>query len=318
MYFCVMRFLRNTDYYRLIQPNDLDALLLSANDAGYDGNQLLIDSENTAIEIIKNALCARFDLDRIFTDTPIYSSGTTYYGQNRVQYHEAEYNSSSTYAVGNRVSYNNNIYECNTNGTTGTWNAAKWNFICLDYALFYANIPNSEFQSFTNYLAGTTVWFSDNYTYTALRNTNGQSLNNAVFSEYGADKTVPYDGGTSQQLQDVSNTVYWRKNSIYSFSNTLPTDGTKWTQGDNRSQLIVEKVIDIALFNLFTSISPRNIPEVRLIRYDGNDRNQNGGAMGWLKKVALGEIPALLPQKYPVQGIPFVFGTGAPKQQNTY
>lgn len=66
MYFCVMRFLRNTDYYRLIQPNDLDALLLSANDAGYDGNQLLIDSENTAIEIIKNALCARFDLDRIF------------------------------------------------------------------------------------------------------------------------------------------------------------------------------------------------------------------------------------------------------------
>lgn len=314
-----MRFLRNTDYYRLIQPEDLNALLLSAENAGYDGDQLLIDSENTAIEVIKNALCARYDLDRIFTDTPIYSSGTTYYGQNRVQYHEPAYDDSLTYSVGARRSYNNNIYECNTTiGTPEAFTLSKWNFICLDYALFYANIPNSEFQSFTNYLAGTTVWFSDNYTYTALRNTNGQSLNNAVFSEYGADRTVPYDNSPVPQLQDISNTAYWQRNSIYSFSNIIPTNGTKWTQGDNRSQLIVEKVIDIALFNLFTSISPRNIPEVRLIRYDGNDRNQNGGAMGWLKKVALGEIPALLPQKYPVQGIPFVFGTGAPKQQNTY
>lgn len=314
-----MSFLRKTDYYRLIQPNDLDTLLQAADEAGYDGEQLLLDSENTAIETIKNALLARYDIDRVFTDTPVYDPAATYYAQSRVQYHEAAYDDSITYAAGDRRSYENKIYECNTTiGTPEAFDISHWDFVCLDYALFYAITPNPEFQEFTNYEQGVTVWYKDNYTYTALKPTTGQSLNNVVYSNYGADRTIPFDGGTQVYNEGVSNTAYWLRNSVYSFTGIIPTDGTKWIQGDNRSQMIIQNVIDITLFNLFSSVSPRNIPELRMIRYDGNDRNQNGGAMGWCKKVALGQIPVMLPQKTPAEGLPFVFGTGAPKSQNTY
>lgn len=41
------------------------------------------------------------------------------------------YDSTSTYAVGDLVVYNNTVYECNTNGTTGTWNSSKWDLVSV-------------------------------------------------------------------------------------------------------------------------------------------------------------------------------------------
>lgn len=316
-----MRFLRTTDYYRLIQPNDLNVLLQSAQTAGYNGTQLLIDCENGALETVKSYLSARYDLNRVFSDTPIYNSGTTYYGQNRVQYHEPAYSASSTYAIGTRVSINNNIYQCSTTiSTPEVFTLAHWTFICLDYALFYITLPYPEFQEFTNYPSGIQVWFSDDYTYTAIKSTKGQLPNSSVYSEYGADKDFPIvDTGGTRLLEDVSSTQYWTKSgSKYSVTGTLPTDGTKWTSGDNRNALMVQHIIDITLFNLYSTVSPRNIPELRYVRFDGNDRNQNGGAIGWLKKVASGDISVNLAQKYPQQGLSVVFNSGAPKSQNTY
>lgn len=315
-----MRFLRTSDYYRLIQPNDLDALLLSATNAGYDGEQLLIDSENTAIELISSYIKQRYDVTRIFTDTPDFDNATTYYAQNRVQYHEPAYNATLTYSIGDRRSYNNKIYEANTTiGTPEAFNAAKWDFVCLDYALYYVTLPYPEFLPFANYVASNQVWSSDNYTYTALKNTTGQSLNNVVYSEYGADKNTSNYEPNTIYAQDLTNSFSWQRSvSKYSITSILPTDGTKWTEGDNRSQLIIQTVIDIALFNLFSAISPRNIPELRLIRYDGNDKNANGGAIGWLKKIASGTISAELPERNPVQGLPIVWGSSFPKSNNLY
>lgn len=314
-----MRFLRKSDYYRLIQPNDLTTLLSTASQAGYDPDQLLIDSENAAIEMVKSYLSARYDLTRAFSDTPVFSTSTTYYATERVQYHETAYSTSSTYALNARVSYSGSIYRCTTAVTTPeAFDAAKWTFVCLDYALFYVTLPYAEFLPLTNYLSGAQVWWSDNYTYTALRNTKGEPLSAAVYSYYGAD--LENDPNQPAYKDDVSNTAVWSKSaSKYSvLAGTLPTDATKWTAGDNRSQLLIEHIIDITLFNLYSTISPRNIPELRLIRFDGNDRHQNGGAMGWLKKVADGVVAAQLPEKYPIQGLPVVFSSGAPKNINFY
>lgn len=314
-----MRFLRKSDYYRLIQPNDLTTLLSTATQAGYDSDQLLIDAENGAIELVKSYLSARYDLDRAFTDTPVWAAATTYYGQNRVQYHEPAYSATATYAVNDRVSYNGSIYKCITAITTPeAFTAAKWTFVCLDYALFYVTLPYPEWQPFTNYTAGDQVWWKDDYTYTALRDAKGQLLNAAVYSKPGAD--LNNDPNQPSVLEDPANTAYWQKSaSKYSVvAGTLPTDATNWTAGDNRSQLLIEHIIDIALFNLYSTISPRNIPELRMIRYDGNRPNQVGGAIGWLKKVCAGEVMAQLPEKYTQQGLPLVFSSGAPKQINTY
>lgn len=60
--------------------------------------------------------------------------------------------------------------------------------------------------------------------------------------------------------------------------------------GTARDNKLLQVVIDIALYHLFTTVVPRNIPEIRSIRYDGNDPRQQGGAIGWLKMVQKGTI----------------------------
>jgi len=39
------------------------------------------------------------------------------------------YNGALTYNSGDTVVYNHTVYECNTNGTTGTWNSSKWTIV---------------------------------------------------------------------------------------------------------------------------------------------------------------------------------------------
>jgi hypothetical protein len=54
-------------------------------------------------------------------------------------------------------------------------------------------------------------------------------------------------------------------------------------------------MIDITLYHLLSRM-PRNFSDIRKERYDGNSPNQNGGAIGWLKRVSKGEINADLPE----------------------
>jgi hypothetical protein len=55
-------------------------------------------------------------------------------------------------------------------------------------------------------------------------------------------------------------------------------------------------MIDISLYHLHSRINPRNIPQLRMIRYDGMGPNQTGGSIGWLKKIMIGDISADLPR----------------------
>lgn len=56
---------------------------------------------------------------------------------------------------------------------------------------------------------------------------------------------------------------------------------------DLRNKLIVMYAVDILLYHLHASINPRQIPEIRFIRYEA--------AISWLKKVSKGEIMPNLP-----------------------
>ena len=317
-----MRFLKNSDY-RLIAPDELDVLLTQAvGNSGYSKSQMLQDFENGAIEEISSYIMARYDVARIFTDTPVWNSGTTYYGQQRVEYHEPAFNPATIYTIGQRVSEAGSIYSSIAGSAAHAFNAAEWTFVCLDYALFYVSIPYPEFQEFANYSKGSQTWFKDNHTYLALQDTQGAKLGDAYYSTYGADTTTTDVGGSiySKPTQDITNQYVWAKSTLpYTVvAGTLPTDGTKWTPGDNRSQLLIEHIVDIVLFKLCATVVPRSIPEIRILRYNGNDVNSNGGAIGWCKKIANGDIEANLYNVYKQQGLSIVWGSSAPKQINTY
>lgn len=88
-------------------------------------------------------------------------------------------------------------------------------------------------------------------------------------------------------------TLYY---SIGTMSGFYPNDTTYWIRGDNRNQLILMYMIDMTLYHLHSRINPRNVPDIRVVRYDGNGPNQTGGAIGWLKKVMSGEISPDLPE----------------------
>lgn len=71
----------------------------------------------------------------------------------------------------------------------------------------------------------------------------------------------------------------------------LPTNTTKFTAGDNREPKLKTVVIDIVLYNIHSRITPRDIPEIRQIRYDGaGNKDKSEHAIGWLEKVQKGTI----------------------------
>lgn len=73
------------------------------------------------------------------------------------------------------------------------------------------------------------------------------------------------------------------------------TSTTDFEQKDDRNPKLVEVVIDIVLYNIHSRINPKSVPLHRRIRYDGDDEQQRGGALGYLKGVQKGTITPDLP-----------------------
>jgi len=76
------------------------------------------------------------------------------------------------------------------------------------------------------------------------------------------------------------------------------TNTTFFTQTDDRNKKLVQITTDVFLYHLHTRLNPRNIPEHRKIRYDGDGDISNAmSAIKWLLMVQKGTIaPALTPK----------------------
>jgi hypothetical protein len=105
-----------------------------------------------------------------------------------------------------------------------------------------------------------------------------------------------YNSSLGQQVKNyapddpMAGAAYWGIGAAYQIeANTPLTDNNYWSTGDNRSQQLVMFMIDITLYHLHSRISPRNIPELRVKRYDE--------AIAWLKKAGKGEVTANLKVK---------------------
>lgn len=277
------RLLRNSDYLRHIQNDNL----LQVIEKDYS---ILLDVEQSAQSEIISYLAQRYITDKVFTDTTEFDINATYYGKNLIEYTANEYAVNVAYVVDDRVSYKGKIYKniLACTGVVPTF-ATNWEYITEDKSLYFAKTNEQEWSVSTTYAVNDVVWYND-IVYTCIAESTGN---------------LPTDTG------------YWTAGATYSFDGFYPENTTYWTKGDNRNQQIVMYLIDITLYHLHCRINPRNVPDIRAVRYDGMNALQTGGAIGWLKKVASGDVTADLPAILPVQGNSIRYGS-VTKNTNTY
>lgn len=277
------RLLRDLDYSRATKSDQVLTQVIQEN------WQATKDFEQAAQSEMISYLAQRYVTSQIFTDTKVFDIAATYNGKQLVEWTATAFSAAAVYTTGQYVLQAGYIYKSIAGSTAHAFNSAEWTQICLDKTLFYVTLPEDEYSNTTSYVAGDMVYYN-NIKYTCLVPTVG---------------IIP------------TNTGFWTAGSAYTITATYPDDDTKWTEGDNRNQQIVMYLIDITLFHLFSSVAPRNIPDLRKERYDGNNATQNGGAIAWLKRVASGDITADLPNILPQQGMSIRWGNSDGTQTKT-
>lgn len=268
------RLLRDLDYLKVIQSDNL-AQIIESN------QQIKLDMEQAAQSEMISYLTQRYIVSQIFTDTTVFDISATYGAKALVEYTEPAFNSLTAYTTGVRVSYNGNIYQATTSTGPGAFDANAFTLITENQSLYYVTLPFPEFNPATTYSVGSQVWYNGSV-YTAL---------------YATTNIYP----------DTS-TQYWGVGVPYTITGILPTSSPIWTKGDNRNQQIVLYLLDITLYHLHSRINPRNIPALRMHRYNGDDPMDRGGAIGWLKHVGSGDVTADLPNIAPQQGMSIRWG----------
>jgi hypothetical protein len=93
----------------------------------------------------------------------------------------------------------------------------------------------------------------------------------------------------------------------YTIFDTLPTNTIYWQQGDNRSQLMKLHYMEMVLFYLNKTITPTNIPEIRVKGYKM--------ALDYLEALGTGKKNSPILQLQPAQGNPIRFGGQVRKNQ---
>lgn len=267
------RLLRNLDYLRVIQDSNLEQIIES-------NQQTKLDVEQSAQSEMISYLTQRYIVNQIFTDTKVFDITATYNGKQLVEWTASAFSAATVYTTGQYVLQAGYIYKSIAGSAAHAFNSAEWTQICLDKTLFYVTLPELEYSNSVTYAIGDKVYYN-NIEYTCLISTVG---------------ILP------------TNDQFWSAGTAYTLTATYPDDDTKWTEGDNRNQQIVMYLLDITLYHLHSRINPRNIPDLRKERYDGNNATQNGGAIAWMKRVASGDITADLPQILPQQGMSIRWG----------
>lgn len=267
------RLLRLKDYERAIQSDNL-AQVVESN------YTLLLDVEQAAQLTMIGHLKQRYITEQVFANTGTFNIATTYKGKNLIEYTEATFSDTTVYTTNQRVVYNGNIYKSIAGSAAHAFIPYEWTLICEDKLLFYIKLPYPEYDNSATYAIGDEVWYN-NYKYTCMQPVSG---------------ILP------------KNTSYWTQGSLYSVTGFYPENTTYWTQGDNRNQEIIQYLIDIVLYNIHCRINPRNVPDLRKERFDGNTAAQIGGAIGWLKNVASGKVFVDIPPILPEQGTSMVWG----------
>lgn len=252
----------------------------------------------------KSYLVQKYDTIREFQDINPFSYNTIYYAFNRFYLNASAYNTASTYNIKALTLYNGEVYSCNTNATTGAFNPTKWDKLGAQYAIFNVKAPHNEFDYGALYNIGDQVIWK-NKVYQCKVQT--AVLDHDTSLQYREIKNLPLPNVAPDD--PISGVQYWGVGTSYSVTNTIPTNTTYFATGDNRDQQMVLYLCDVVLYHLHTRIAPRNIPDLRVKRYDD--------AIAWLRMCAEGNVTPNLPLLKPQQGNRIRFG-GYIRQINSY
>lgn len=155
------RLLRDNDYLRLIQADNL-AQIIESN------QQIKLDTEQSAQAEMISYLSQRYVVDEVFRDTKVFDLAATYKAKQLVEYTGvATFASATHYNADDRVTYNSNIYKCLGTDVHGAFNPDEWELICADKTLFYALTPKPEYSALVTYAIGDEIFYKDK-TYTCL------------------------------------------------------------------------------------------------------------------------------------------------------
>lgn len=83
----------------------------------------------------------------------------------------------------------------------------------------------------------------------------------------------------------------------------LPTNTTYWEQVDDRHPLVIQWMTDVTLYHIHSAIEPKNIPDLRVVRYKDCISTLKGIRDGLLSV----DLPELEDQE--VSDIPVLFST---------
>lgn len=313
-----MGYIIRSDYYKSIQEAQL--VQITRGD-----NNIILQAEAAAMERAKGMLLQKYAVDSEFTNTQLYNTGTVYRAADRVYITYPTYVATNSYVIGNYCVYSGTAYVCTTN-TTGAFNASHWASIGTSTSIYYAAFPYLPFNLYGYYTVGDKVFYNGRV-YTAKQTTAKYTNVQAV--QYGYNDAIP----TGNVFPDAgtSGAAWWTDNGAYTVpANLLPTaaynsstsytanqyaqfqgniyiclaattgqfDPDKWRAvwvlGDNRSQLMVTSIVDIALWYMHAAIAPNNIPELRMEKYNV--------AIEWLRRVRDGIEQANLTLIQPKSG----------------
>lgn len=301
-----MGYLIPSDYKKTIQASNLAQVI--RNDL-----TTLADSEQTAIGEAISYLVQKYDLEAELQNTPAWEKAEAYKATNRVYLDAPIYNTGSTYNTGDYVTFVTgsgmsaftNVYKALVDSITGGWDAAKWKLICPQFQMFNAALPKPLFNLRGYYRVGDQVFWKD-MTYTCLTQTRTPS--DETMLQYTNIQNIPYSNVFPDNPSDGF--VYWGSATLYEISaNTDILNTTYWQVGDSRCKQLVTYLVDIALYHAHAAITPNNVPEVRIKRYDD--------AIRWLNKAAKGDVTAALPLLQPRQGSRNRYG-GQIKNNNSW
>lgn len=171
--------------------------------------------------------------------------------------------------------------------------------------IYNAIYPFPQFDFKTLYNLGDKVFWKDKV-YTCLVQTPVIDHETAI--QYRTYENLPLPNVEPDNV--INGLQYWGVGQAYNVPvSTAITNTTFWQQADTRDAQMVLYLIDIALYHVHSRIAPRNIPELRVKRYDA--------AIDWLKMCATGEVTPALPLLQPKQGNRIRFG-GQIKQINSF
>ena len=277
-----MAYLTPADYLKVIQDINLSQIITS-NAAVQSGAELAAQAE--AISYLRQ----KYDVSSEFTSTTLWDRTSPYSAGNRVYLNAPSFVPANSYAINDLTLYNGSVYQCII-ASTGAFNPSNWLLLGLQWTIFYALNPYPLFNLTTLYNVGDYVYWMGNI-YQCLIQTPVLSHEDGI--QYYQTNQIPYANIFPNDA--VNGPTHWAFVSNYIIpAQTDITNANIWSQADNRDQQMVMYFVDITLYHLHARIAPRNIPELRINRYDA--------AIDWLKMCAKGEITPNLPLLQPKQG----------------